>query len=92
MRRSQILGLYLIFIALFLKILQYVYLDYQLPKNWQPKTNIEWERLITRCINYGDIKRIPKEKLIQLFPKIKLYLDEGKRLMYEDYLSYYGAK
>lgn len=66
--------------------------DYQLPKNWQPKTDIEWEWLITRCINYGDIKRIPKNKLIQLFPKIKLHLDMGKRLMYEDYLSFYGVK
>lgn len=66
--------------------------DYQLPKNWQPKTDTEWEWLITRCINYGDLKHIPKKKLTQLLPKIKLHLDVGKRLMYEDYVSYYEAK
>ena len=27
--------------------------DYNLPKNWQPKTDFEWRWYLTRAINYG---------------------------------------
>lgn len=64
--------------------------DYKISKNWQPKSDFEWQWFLIRKINYGDFKGITKEKLKKYFPKIKKFLDEGKRLMIEYFLKKYG--
>lgn len=61
--------------------------DYDLPKNWQPKTEAEWEWYLVRRINYGDFKGLKKEVVKKYFPKIKKLLDPGKRMMLEDYFQ-----
>ncbi|MFN4212809.1 MAG: hypothetical protein ACK4FL_02495 [Microgenomates group bacterium] len=61
--------------------------DYDLPKNWKPKTDFEWEWYLTRRINYGDFKGLKKEVVRKFFPKIKKLLDPGKRMMLENYFG-----
>jgi len=61
--------------------------DYNLPKNWQPKTDAEWEWYLVRKINYEDLKGITKDKIAQYFPAIARYLDPGKRIIIEHYLK-----
>ena len=61
--------------------------DYQLPKNWKPKTDEEWEWYLVRKINYEDLKGITKDKIAQYFPAIARYLDPGKRIIIEHYLK-----
>lgn len=60
--------------------------DYDLPKNWEPKNDPEWEWFLVRKINYGDFKGLKKEVIGKYFPKIKKLLDPGKRLMLENFL------
>lgn len=59
--------------------------DYDLPKNWKPKTPFEWEWYLVRKINYGELKGLKKEVVKKFFPKIEKYLDPGKRLMLKNY-------
>lgn len=59
--------------------------DYDLPKNWRPKTPIEWQWYLVRKINYGDLKGLKKEIVKAYLPKIKKKLDPGKRMMLEDF-------
>jgi hypothetical protein len=66
--------------------------DYDLPKNWQPKTQQEWEWFLVRKINYDDFKGLQTETIRKYFPKIKSRLDPGKRAMFEDYLQYEISK
>lgn len=52
--------------------------DYNLPKNWQPKNDKEWEWYLTRVINYG----LKKEKinfgvLIKYLPRLKIDPKKG---------------
>lgn len=61
--------------------------DYQLTKNWQPKTDTEWQWYLVRRINYGDLKGLKKEKIEKLFPKIRDFLDPGKREMLAYFLK-----
>lgn len=61
--------------------------DYDLPKNWKPKTDEEWIWYLTRRINYGEFKGLKKEIVKKYFPKIKKFLDQGKRLMLEYYFN-----
>lgn len=61
--------------------------DYDLPKNWKPKTDEEWEWYLVRCINYGDFKDLKKDTVKKYFPKIKKLLDPGKRMMLENYFE-----
>lgn len=61
--------------------------DYNLPKNWHPKTNEEWEWFLVRKINYGDFTGIAKIAVIKYFPKVAPRLDPGKRAMIESFLQ-----
>jgi len=61
--------------------------DYDLPKNWQPQTDQEWEWFLVRKINYRDFAGLKKEALRKYFPKIKKLLDPGKQLMLENFLE-----
>lgn len=61
--------------------------DYQIDKNWQPKTQKEWEWFLVRQINYGQFKGIKKENITRFFPKIKELLDPGKKAMLEYFLN-----
>lgn len=61
--------------------------DYQLPKNWQPKTDQGWQWFLVRKINYGDFQGLKKETIKKYFPVIKNQLDPGKRAMLENYLK-----
>jgi len=55
--------------------------DYQLPKNWQPQNDEQWQWFLVRKINYGEFKGLEKGKLKEYFPQIKKFLDPGKREM-----------
>jgi len=66
--------------------------DYDLPKNWQPKTESQWLWLLTRKINYSDWKGLTAEIIKRYFPKLKKRLDPGKRMFLENYFKIYGAK
>lgn len=63
--------------------------DYQLPKNWKPKTEGEWIWYLERKINYGDWKGLEPKTIKKYFRK--LHLDQGKRLMLKNYFQRYGA-
>lgn len=60
--------------------------DYDLPDNWQPKTDPEWEWFLVRKINYGDFKGLKKAIVKKHFSKIKKQLDPGKRAMLNNFL------
>lgn len=64
--------------------------DYNIPKNWKPKTETEWVWFLERKINYGDWKGLTKPVLKKY--KHKLHLDIGKKLMLAAYLEHYGAR
>jgi hypothetical protein len=64
--------------------------DYNLPKNWKPTKDTEWQWFLVRKINYDEWHGITKDQLIKYFPIIKNELDRGKRLMLENYLQKYG--
>lgn len=52
--------------------------DYDLPKNWKPKTDAEWEWYLTRIINYGlNKEKINPVQLRRYLPKLKI--DDHKR-------------
>lgn len=61
--------------------------DYDLHRNWQPKTRHEWQWFLVRKINYGDFKGLKKKVIKDFFPKIKRYLDPGKKMMLENFLQ-----
>lgn len=61
--------------------------DYDLPKNWRPKTKIEWQWYLIRKLNYGDFYGLRKEIVKKYFPIIKKFLDKGKRLLLENYFN-----
>lgn len=60
--------------------------DYQIPKNWQPKTQQDWEWFLVRKINYGDFNGLKREVIKKYFAKIKDKLDPGKRAMLDSFL------
>lgn len=62
--------------------------DYNLPKNWKPTTDKEWEWFLVRKINYDDFTGLHKATVKKYFPKIKKYLDPGKRAMLENFFEY----
>lgn len=61
--------------------------DYNIKNNWQPQTREQWEWFLVRKINYGDLKGLKKEIVVQYFPKIKKLLDPGKREMLAYFLN-----
>ncbi|PIQ92572.1 MAG: hypothetical protein COV69_02340 [Parcubacteria group bacterium CG11_big_fil_rev_8_21_14_0_20_39_14] len=62
--------------------------DYNLPRNWKPKTERQWLWYLERKINYDDWKGLKAEIIKKYFPKLKKRLDPGKRKMLETYLKY----
>lgn len=61
--------------------------DYKIPKDWQPKTDQEWEWFLVRKINYDDFKKLNKETVKKYFPRVKRLLDPGKRAMLENFFK-----
>lgn len=66
--------------------MKYVW-DYNLPKNFKPKNDFEWEWYLVRKINYGDFRGLKKEMVKKYFAAIKKRLDPGKRAMFEYFLQ-----
>jgi hypothetical protein len=62
--------------------------DYDLPENWQPQTDAEWEWYLVRKINHEDLNGLDKKTIQKYFPAIKDRLDEGKRMLFEFYLEH----
>lgn len=62
--------------------------DYQLPKNWKPKTPFEWRWYLVRKINYGDFQGLTKKNIGKYFKQIKRHLDPGKQAMLENFLKH----
>jgi len=65
--------------------------DYQLPNNWKPKTDEEWEWYLIRKLNYNDLTGLTREILVKHFPRLNKELDPGKRTIVEYYLSHSPA-
>lgn len=61
--------------------------DYKINKDWKPKTDDAWQWFMVRKINYGDFTGITKVMLKKYFPKIKKWLDLGKKTMVENFLQ-----
>lgn len=61
--------------------------DYDLKKNWKPKTERQWLWYLERKINYDDFKGLKKAQVKKYFPKLARRLDPGKRRMLELYLK-----
>jgi len=61
--------------------------DYDLPDDWKPKTDDEWEWYLVRKINYEDLEGLKKAHLEKYFPAIERYLDPGKRMLIDYYLK-----
>ena len=47
--------------------------DYDLPDDWKPKTDDEWEWYLVRKINYEDLEGLKKAHLEKYFPAIERY-------------------
>lgn len=62
--------------------------DYNIPKNWQPTTDQEWEWFLVRKINYDDFTGLKRETIKKYFPAIKKLLDPGKRDMLEYFFNH----
>lgn len=61
--------------------------DYDLPDDWQPKTDDEWAWYLVRKLNYEDLEGITPDILAHYLPKLDRELDPGKRILLEYYLS-----
>lgn len=62
--------------------------DYKIGKNWQPKTDEEWQWYLVRKINADDIAGINKAVLKKYFPFIKKRIDTGKKNLIKYFLGY----
>ncbi len=62
--------------------------DYDLPDDWQPATDSEWEWYLVRKINYNDLTGITQDILKRHFPTINRELDPGKRALFTYYLEH----
>lgn len=60
--------------------------DYKIGKNWQPKTNAEWQWYLVRKINGDDMTGINKAILKKFFPLIKKRIDTGKKNLIQYFL------
>ena len=63
--------------------------DYNLPRNWKPKTDRQWLWYLERKINYDDWKGLKKEMIRKYFPRLKKRLDPGKRELLKHYFQQY---
>ncbi len=64
--------------------------DYKLRKGWRPETPADWLWYLERKINYGDWVGLDPRIVKKYLPQ--LHLDQGKRLMVENYFKTYGVK
>lgn len=61
--------------------------DYQITKDWKPKTDRQWLWYLERKINYGDLNGLKKVWIQKYWPHLQHRLDPGKRRMFELYLE-----
>lgn len=61
--------------------------DYDIPQNWAPKTDREWEWFLVRKINYDEFQGLKKNIVKKYFPNIQRFLDPGKRAMLENFFN-----
>ena len=61
--------------------------DYDISKNWRPTTDLEWQWFLVRKINYDDFKGLTKKIVKKHFPRVKKWLDPGKRAMLENFIK-----
>ncbi|MCX6723595.1 MAG: hypothetical protein NT155_00260 [Candidatus Staskawiczbacteria bacterium] len=61
--------------------------DYDIKKNWAPKTDRQWLWYLERKINYDDYKGLEKEVIKKYFRRIAKRLDPGKKAMLAYYLG-----
>lgn len=61
--------------------------DYDLPDDWEPKTDDEWEWYLVRKLNYNDLTGVTNELLKRYFPALGKELDPGKRFLLRYYLT-----
>lgn len=59
--------------------------DYDLPKNWRPRTDDEIKWYLVRKINYGELQGLKKETIQKYLASIKKQLDPGKRALLENF-------
>ena len=59
--------------------------DYDLPDDWKPKTDDEWEWYLVRKLNYNDLTGLTRENITRYLPNLDKELDPGKRTL----LTYY---
>lgn len=61
--------------------------DYDLPDDWQPKSDEDWVWFLVRKINYEDLDGLRKPIITKYFPDIARFLDPGKRALFAYYLG-----
>ncbi|MBI3500625.1 MAG: hypothetical protein HY063_02435 [Bacteroidetes bacterium] len=64
--------------------------DYQIKKNWRPRSDAEWIWFLERKINYHNWKGIRAEDIAKYFTRLKL--EPGVKLMLQAYFKLYGKK
>ena len=55
--------------------------DYDLPKDWQPKTDAEWEWFLVRKLRYSDFEGLTKKVIAKYFPHIRKRLNPDMETM-----------
>lgn len=61
--------------------------DYDLPDDWQPRTDDEWAWYLVRKLNYNDLTGLNRDILTRYYGLLDNELDPGKRIMLEYYLT-----
>lgn len=58
--------------------------DYDLPKNWEPKSDYEWLWYIERVVNYGPDKtdKLDKKTIKKYFGQLRLDKDRKEFLKF----------
>ena len=64
--------------------------DYDLPKNWRPKTDKQWLWYLERKINYDDWQGLNGKIIKKYLPQLKNRLDPGKRELLKHYFKRYA--
>lgn len=62
--------------------------DYNIPKNWKPKSEEAWIWYLERKINYGELRGLDPKTIKKYFTLLKL--DEGKKQVIESYFERYA--
>ncbi|MEW6408234.1 MAG: hypothetical protein AB1465_06120 [Patescibacteria group bacterium] len=64
--------------------------DYQIKRNWKPRTRTEWFWYLERKINYDDWQDLKIAMIKKYFRGLKI--DPGKKLMLMAFFKKYGKK